>query len=339
MDLASYNPSAFVQGDNVQVTVYDKNGNAKQVQSGTRYSDVDNFGGKSELQRHLDSNEWFLTKPTTTNTTQATSGFSYQTGLDRAKTLFSFFPEEVMKEYAKAWVKFGDAELSATATRQTGAWKKNFDYLLRDDGTLIMTELDAMNTLASYRETLAEVGVSDTSMFEGKFKEMIKNEVYANEFQDRVDLVYENVKNQIPEVEKLFRERYGIDTDSGTIFAALIDPDIEDKLLKGDLQTLQLQAEASSRGFSTTFNRFNELRKRGFTLDMAGQVYEMGQPLIAQAAGIGRDLGIETLEEAALGDTLAKNRLQRIQSELQSTQGVTLGAARKDKQITGLISD
>ena len=337
--MASYNPSDFVEGENLQVTVYDKSGNAKQVQSGTRYSDIDNFAGKSELQRHLDSKEWSLNKPTSTASNNLTNSYNYQKGMETAKAIYYYFPEAVMKEFAKAWVKFGDAETAAAATRQTGAWKDEFGYLQRKDGTLIMTELDSLNTKASFRETLGEVGISDTSMFEEKFNEMIKGEVFANEFQDRVDLVYEGVKNQIPEVEKLFRERYGIETDGGTIFAALIDPDIEDKLLKGELKTLQLQAEASSRGFSTTFNRFNDLRKRGFTQEMAGQVYEMGEPLIKQAAGIGRQLGIETLEEAALGDALSKNRLQRIQSELQSTQGVTLGAARKDKQITGLISD
>jgi len=289
--------------------------------------------------------DWYKSKGysteefTGTTTPSADTGYSYQKGLETAKALYSFFPEDVTKEFAKQWVKFGNADTAAAAVRQSGAWKKHFDYLERDDGTLIMTEIEALSTLATFRQTLGEVGIGDTSEFEGKFKQMITSGVSGAEFQDRINLVYEGVKEQIPEVEALFRDRYGIESDSGTIFAALIDPDIEDKLLKGEIATLQLQAEASSRGFTTTFARFDELRKRGFTAQQAKGLYEQASGVIQQAAGIGRELDIKTLEEAALGDLQAGQRLKRIESELMSTQGLTLGAAKDGKQITGLISD
>jgi hypothetical protein len=61
--------------------------------------------------------------------------------------------------------------------------------------------------------------------------------------------------------------------------------------------------------------------------------------MISQAGSIGRELDLTTLEEATLGDTTAQQRLQRISAELESQQGVTLGAKRKDDQITGLIAD
>jgi len=61
--------------------------------------------------------------------------------------------------------------------------------------------------------------------------------------------------------------------------------------------------------------------------------------MISQAAKIGRELDITTLEEATVGDTAAQQRIQRIQSEIQSKQGLTLGAAKKGNQITGLIAD
>ena len=57
------------------------------------------------------------------------------------------------------------------------------------------------------------------------------------------------------------------------------------------------------------------------------------------AANVGRNLQLETLEKAALGDTAANRRLQRIQAEIQSQGGLTLGAAKKGDEVTGLISD
>ena len=324
----------IISGSNNQVTIY-KGQSVSTAQEGVRQNDP---GGVSELNRKL-ADGWSLTPTFGGASAPQQTGYSYEMGIAQAQALYSFFPEEVTKEFAKQWVKFGDATTSAAAVRNTGAWKKHFDYLEREDGTLIMTELEALSTIASYKETLGEVGIGDTTEFESDFKTLITDEVSAAEFQDRINLVYEGVKEQIPEVERLFRDRYGIESDSGTIFASLIKPDIEDKLLKGEIQTLQLQAEATTRGFSTSFARFAELRKRGFTQEMAKGVYEAGAGIIERAAGIGRDLGIETLEEAALGDVISQKRLQRTEAEILARGGVQLGAAKKGDEVTGLIAD
>jgi hypothetical protein len=229
--------------------------------------------------------------------------------------------------------------MSLGATRKTKAYEKEFGYLLRDDGTLVMDEITALSTKATYRQTLSEVGITDFSDFEEDLNKMITTDVSGAEFQQRVDTVYYGVIDQIPEVEKLYRERYGLEVDEGAIFAGLINSKVEDKVLKGEIQTLQLQAQASSRGFTTTFGRFEELRKLGLTTQQASQLYESAGGMIQQAASIGRELNLETLEEAALGDQESSQRLQRINAELLSTQGLTLGSAKKGKQVTGLIED
>lgn len=269
----------------------------------------------------------------------AAKTFSSDKGMEIAQTLFNFMPEDVMKEFANAYVKYGDADMSLGATRKTKAYEKEFGYLLRDDGTLIMDEITALSTKATYRQTLSEVGITDFTDFEDDFNKMITTDVSGAEFQQRVDTVYYGVIDQIPEVEKLYRERYGLEVDEGAIFAGLINSKVEDKVLAGEIQTLQLQAQASSRGFTTTFGRFEELRKLGLTTQQASQLYESAGGMIQQAASIGRELNLETLEEAALGDQESSQRLQRINAELLSTQGLTLGSAKKGKQVTGLIED
>jgi len=122
--------------------------------------------------------------------------------------------------------------------------------------------------------------------------------------------------------------------------AALINPKIQDKVLTGEIQTLQLQAEATSRGFSQSFSRFQELKNRGLTKETARGIYETASGTISQAASIGRELDISTLEEAALGDIQATKRLARTQADIAAELGgVTFGAAKKAKQITALIED
>ena len=269
----------------------------------------------------------------------AESGRTVSEGKDLAKAMYSFLPPKVIEQFAKNWVKSGDPNIALGATRQTKEWKDNYGYLEREDGSLIMDELSAESTIATYKQTLGEVGIQDYTDFEDDFKEMITGEVSGAEFQQRVDVVYSGVVNQIPEVETLFRERYNINVDQPTIFASLINPKIQDKVLAGEIATIQLQAEAASRGFSTSFARFQELKNLGLTQQQARSLYETAGTVMQQATTIGRDLELETLEEAALGDVEAQKRIQRVQAELQSKQGITLGAAKQGKQITGLIAD
>jgi hypothetical protein len=274
-------PPEFV---NEQVTIY-KDGAVSTAQKGIRPNET-----VSELDRKL-AEGWSTTRSESTpvpfNPRTASQGYNLAT------TLFGFMPEEVLKAYAAEWVKSGDSNVAIGATRQTKAWKDNFGKLMRDDGTLVMDELSFMGVKASYKQTLAEVGIADFTDFEDEFTDMATgyetgDPVSAEEFQVRVDTVYAGVKDQIPEVEKLFRERYNLTLDQPTIFAALINPKIQDKVLAGEIATIQLQAQASSRGFTTSFARFDELRKMGLTAAQASQLYEGAGGMISQAASIGR---------------------------------------------------
>ena len=57
------------------------------------------------------------------------------------------------------------------------------------------------------------------------------------------------------------------------------------------------------------------------------------------AKTVGRDLDIETLEQASLGQVEAQKRLQRTQADIVAQQGATLGAAKKGDEVLGLIAD
>ena len=268
----------------------------------------------------------------------ATSDAQYAAAMDKARVLFQFFPEEVLKEFANKWVEFGDEDLAIAAARTTPAWEKEFGYLKRPDKTLIMTEIEAMAAKASYRETLAEVGIADTSQFEDDFNELIKGEVKATEFQARIDLVYDAVKDNIPQVEQMFRDRYQIDTDAPTIFAALISPTINDKLLKGDLKTIGVGAEGVKAGFTRTFAEFEALRKAGMTQTQARQMYSGAQSVIDVGARAGgRDIDISVVEQAALGSKEAQETLTLAAAETQGQSSMIGGARKKDGKVTGLL--
>ena len=101
------------------------------------------------------------------------AGPSFDSALATARALFGFMPEEVINEYAKQWIKYDDTELAIAQTRQSDAWNKNFSYLKRDDGSLIMSEAESLSVKASYTETLREVGITDAEPFASKFNDLL----------------------------------------------------------------------------------------------------------------------------------------------------------------------
>jgi len=302
-------------------------------------SDLEYYGDGTEENPGLINAGYSLQPQAYDSGSSSGPKYSAEEGYSTGTALFPFLPEKVLKEFSKQWAKSGDAQIALGATRQTADWKAEFGYLQRDDGSLIMDEISALSTKATYEQTLSEVGIVDLTDFQDEFKSLITNEVSGAEFQQRIDITYAGIINQIPEVEALFRDRYNINVDAPTIFGALINPKIQDKVLAGEIQTLQLQAEASSRGFTTTFARFQELKNRGLSQEQARGIYQTAGQTISQAESIGRELDLSTLEEATLGDTNAAKRLQRISAELQSKQGIQLGAAKINDEVTGLIAD
>jgi len=267
-----------------------------------------------------------------------TSGADYKYAMSIANTLYSFMPPAVVKKFAEGYVKYGgDKDLALAYTRNTKEYQNEFGYLMNDDGTLKMTEIEAIGVINSYKNTLSEVGINDFADFEDKFKEMVGS-TSALEFQQRIDFVYNNVIDKIPEVRELFANQMGIETDNATIFASLINPDIEDKVLMGTIDTVNIAAEATSRGFGYSFAKFDRLKKEGMNLETARKLYETAGDFMGKAGMIGRELDLETLEAAALGDLSSTNKIKRIESELLSTYGMSLGAAQKDGKVTGLIT-
>lgn len=269
--------------------------------------------------------------------TSAGSKFTVGEGLDTAKALFSFFEDDLLNEYAKNWALYGDPKVAIGLTRNSAVWAKYFGYLKREDGTLIMSEIDALSNIASYKATLGEYDIEDTTMFTKQFEQLIVNDVSPIEFEERLSLVYNEIIDDIPEVQRLFAEQYNIQATKSAIFGALINKDIEDGLLANQITTLQMQAEGTSRGFSTSYERAKNLRTRGFNRESARKLYSGAGQTIANVSSMGRDLTVYELEEAALGDQRFINRLQRYESEYMSKHGMRLGARRKDGKVTGLI--
>ena len=267
-------------------------------------------------------------------------GIDYSYALSVANTLYGFLPESIVKKFAEGYAEYGgDDTLALAYTRRSAEYKAEFGWLFNDDGiTLKMSEIEAVGVMESYKNTLKELGIQDFEDFDEDFKGMVGN-VAPIEFQQRIDAVYDAINNRIPEVRTLLADYLGTELDDATIFASLINPKIEDKVLLGAIDTVTIGAEAASRGYTYSFAKFNRLKQQGMDLKTARQLYENAGSFISSATAIGRDLNISTLEQAALGDSAAVKTVSRITAEMASAQGRSLGAAKEGDELVGLIED
>tara|TARA_R100000742_G_C4279602_1_gene104698 strand:+ start:9443 stop:10477 length:1035 start_codon:yes stop_codon:yes gene_type:complete len=265
------------------------------------------------------------------------SGRSSSTGAALAKSLFSMFPQKFIDKYAEFWVTYGNKDIAIGMLRKEPMYEDMFGYLLRDDGTLIMTELEAMSNKASFRNTLAEFGIPYAEAFDKQFETMITNLVSPEEFDTRVNIVYDAVIDDIPQVAELYAQQHGIEgVTPELILAGLLNPDIQDAILNNDIATLQIGAEATSKGYSFEFSKFERYRKQGLTRETAKNIYSNAEPIISQAAGLGRNVNVDTLAEAAIGNTEAMSAVQKAANEAISASSFVTGSRKKGDKVTGL---
>lgn len=267
------------------------------------------------------------------------SGRSVSTGAALAKSLFSMYPDKLVDLYAGFWVTYGNEEIAKGMLIKTPEYKKEFGYLLREDGTMRMTELEAMSNKASFRNTLAEFGIQYTEAFNKQFEAMIENDVSPLEFDTRVNTVYQAVIDDIPQVVELYANQYGISgVTPELVLAGLINPDIQDAILNNEIETLQIGAEGLAAGFTFDFDKVNRLRKAGFTRQTAKSLYGNAGTFLSQEQSIDRGLDISTLEESAIGNTEAMSAVAKASAEAASESSIVTGSRKKDDKITGLVT-
>ena len=267
------------------------------------------------------------------------SGRSASTGAALAKSLFSMYPDKLVDLYAGYWVQYGNEEIAKGMLIKTPEYKKEFGYLLREDGTMRMTEIEAMSNKASFKNTLAEFGIPYSEAFNKQFETMIENDVSPLEFDTRVNTVYEAVIDDIPQVAELYASQYNISgATPELILAGLINPDIQDAILNNDIDTLRIGAEGVAAGFTFDFDRVNQLRKAGFTRQTAKNLYTQADPMLAQAASLNRDLDISDLEDAAVGNAEAMSAVNKATNEALSQSSFITGSRKKGDKITGLTT-
>lgn len=261
---------------------------------------------------------------------------NYQNVFAEISTRYPYFPDEVLREYAKNWTESGDDAVALSKTEASTAFKQAFPGIRREDGTMRYTVGEYLGVKEDMRVQVAEYGLNP-EIFETQFNQLIEGDVSPAELARRLQVVQAEIGENIPAVQQAFAAQFGVPLSAEAILAAVVSPEIEEGLLNGTITAAQVQGEAIAAGFQTTFARSRALARAGLTQQQAAQTYQFGRQAKTLAARAGREFILADVEEAAVGDVLAARRIQNIISEVESQSSTQLGAARTQLgQVTGL---
>lgn len=179
-----------------------------------------------------------------------------------AQALYPWLSGPLLNIYTGLWKKSGDANLALAQLRagqrvadgkiisdSNATYENAFPGIVRDDGTLRMTELEWFSTREAYGRLFSDFGLNPT-LFEDKYTELIEGEVSAQELAGRLGGAYEQIVGQIPEVKEQYAAWFGAEGMSDqAIFASFIDPDLGDAILNRRISVAQVGGEGLARGF------------------------------------------------------------------------------------------
>lgn len=209
-------------------------------------------------------------------------------------------------------------------------------------GVLRMTEveyLSAVDTMSSY---LRDYNLNPVE-FQDDMVAAITGDVSPDEFGTRLELGYEGIVNNIPEVKAAYLENFGIDFPDEAIFAMFVSPTVGKKILEGNIRASQILAEAEVAGMGMVNVAFAQsLARQGLTQTQAKEVFQttaaVAPGLMGAAAAQGRQLTEEQFIGSQLGETDDIQLVQRISAQQASESAAELGAATTQTgEVTGLI--
>ena len=209
-------------------------------------------------------------------------------------------------------------------------------------GVLRMTEveyLSAVDTMSSY---LRDYNLNP-SEFSDDIVAAISGNVSPDEFSTRLELGYEGIVNNIPEVKAAYLENFGIDFPDEAIFAMFVSPTVGQKILEGNIRASQILAEAEVAGMGMVNVAFAQsLARQGLTQTRAKEVFQttaaVAPGLMGAAAAQGRQLTEEQFIGSQLGETDDIQLVQKISAQQASKSAVELGAATTQTgEVTGLV--
>lgn len=235
---------------------------------------------------------------------------------DAVAQLLPFLPAELAAIYADAWVQSGDRDIALATLNASPELETHFPGIKRPNGSLRLSILEYIGTIAGYEDVLLEVGVNP-GVFTSQMADSIAGEKSVNEFRADVQAVESRIASQQDELIQVYGDFYGIGYDKASLIASVLSPDIGQAIIDRRITIAEIGGEAALSGFN--INRVTATRLQQFGVDRqtGRQTFRTAAEVLPglSAAGLRQgegEVGLSDFLAAEVeGDVKQRRRLRR----------------------------
>lgn len=296
---------------------------------------------------------------TQTTTATSTGGTKLtQAAKDRikksAKIKFgNLLTDSMVDMYVTAYIDSGnDADEAIAVVRQSPEYQNIYAGNLNEDkATVKYTEAEYSQNIEAFGRKLEAIGVkADFMLTAERKKQLTENLVSPDEFGTRVNAVYTNILNSIPQVKEFYMRSFGRTLTDEEIIASAIDPKVGEGIISGTIASTdvisanitraKIGAEALLAGTDITADVADQLLKMGLSVDKARRGFQQVRALQQQAAAQGRAVMSvqDIIEGTELGQMEEMRAVQNIIRQTESKSAAVIGAqTAQTGAVTGLV--
>ena len=260
--------------------------------------------------------------------------------------------DTLLNIYIQKYIETGnDSAEAIKAMRQTDEYKSVFAGNLNPDGvTVKYSEREYSQLIDGYKRKIDAIGInSDLIMTSERKQQLVENVVSPDELGTRINTVYSQVLQSIPQVKEFYKRNFKRDLTDEEIIASAIDPKIGESIISGTISARdvlgqrvlrsQIGAEALLAGTDITVEAAEALRAKGLNVETARRGFQKVRNIQQQALSQGR--GVPTAQDIVAGLEIGEqeelDEIINIIRQTESQSSVIAGATKsKTGAVTGL---
>jgi len=263
---------------------------------------------------------------------------------EEAKLRFPYLDERLINVYVQGFIDTGDSQLALLQMRSDPLMETVYPGIRKTDGTLRMTEQEYIVAKEFMELELRNYNLNP-QVFGEDIVEAISGDVSPQEFSERLQTGYQNIVQNIPQVQEVYMREFNLDLNEESIFGMFISPRLSTAVLENQIRQSQIIAEAETALGSSalTVAAARGLQQQGLTQAQARRGFQGASTVLpglsagAERFGRGPISETEYVQATELGNQGVAQNIRRVESQITSASSVVAGAKQlRTGEVVGL---
>tara|TARA_R100000742_G_C4274966_1_gene95183 strand:+ start:879 stop:2000 length:1122 start_codon:yes stop_codon:yes gene_type:complete len=340
-DLAWYESKGYTTDSSVQGTKLDADGVSLSAAAIAAAAASRSLSSKFKLnQLDLEGvfGEYFDAQAAQTSTPEGPTTFEQMQGL------YPWLDDRLITLYLDKYTESGSERLAIAEMRADPMMEVVYPGIRDKDGTLKMTEQEYVFSVDSMKASLRKFNLNPNEFLDD-ITSAIAGKVAPLEFDERLEMGYEAIVNNIPEIKEAYLTNFGIELPNESIFAMFVSPTVSRNILEGNIRASQILGEAESAGiYGITSSAASNLVSQGLNQESARKGFSSAAQSLTGIQAAARSQGRENItaqdyvEATQLGSAEDIDALNRVIAQQRSVSTAATGGKKSQTgEVTGLI--